>query len=274
MYGEFEEEKKMKSVQKVSQSSKKNSKSVPSARSPKRKPDDIVSIERAWDKYLDREWLSALDESVFMTRCRQGVASREMLRTYVRQQFHYSRHFTRYLSALLSNIVDEGDRRELVDNLFEEMGLGEFGAKPHSQIYRDMMKAMRVDPSEEPVFSGTQELIDTMLELCKGKNHLVGLGALCVAAEAIVPHMYSTIVHGFRANGEPEENLEFYLIHIEGDDEHAKTMRKIMDKEIARNPEALHDIHHGARLGIRARAKFFEDIAAAHAVGKRKLRVA
>lgn len=220
----------------------------------------IVEVERDWGRYLDSAWLESLSLTPFMVACRNGVASRAMLRTYVRQQFHYSRHFTRYLSALLSNIVDETDRRELVDNLFEEMGLGEFGAKPHSQIYRDMMKSMGVDPSEEPVFQGTQELVDTMLELCKGKNHLVGLGALCVAAEAIVPHMYSTIVHGFRAAGEPEENLEFYLIHIEGDDEHAKTMRKIMDKEIANNPDGIHDIHHGARLGIRARVKFFEDV--------------
>jgi pyrroloquinoline quinone (PQQ) biosynthesis protein C len=224
----------------------------------------IVSIERSWNKYLDPEWRNGLDETVFMQLCRSGKASKPMLHTYVRQQFHYSRHFTRYLSALLANVVDESDRRELVENLFEEMGLGEFGAKPHSQIYRDMMKSMRVSSEDEPVFAATQNLVDTMLELCSSKNHLVGLGALCVAAEAIVPHMYSTIVKGFRAIGESEKNLEFYLIHIEGDDEHAKTMRRIMDREIARSPDALHDIHHGARLGIRARIRFFEEIAAHH----------
>jgi pyrroloquinoline-quinone synthase len=240
----------------------------------KAKASGIVAMEREWDTYLDKAWLEALDGTEFMVRCREGSASRELLSTYVRQQYHYSGHFTRYLSALLSNVVNEGDRRDLVDNLFEEMGLGEFGAKPHSQIYRDMMKAMGVDPSEEAVFPGTQELVDTMLDLCKGKNHLVGLGALCVAAEAIVPHMYSTIVHGFRALGEPEANLEFYLIHIEGDDEHAKTMRRIMDEEVKRNPDALHDIHHGARLGIRARVKFFEGVADAHASGARRLRAA
>jgi hypothetical protein len=47
------------------------------------------------------------------------------------------------------------------------------------------------------------------------------------------------------------------MIHIEGDDEHAKTMRKIMDREIARNPDALQDIHPGERLGIKARIRFF-----------------
>jgi pyrroloquinoline quinone (PQQ) biosynthesis protein C len=224
----------------------------------------IVRIERAWGKYLDPKLLAELDETSFMQQCKGGVATKEMLHTYVRQQFHYSRHFTRYLSALLANVVDEGDRRELVDNLFEEMGLGEFGAKPHSLIYRDMMKSMGVRAEDEPVFEATQHLVETMLELCKGKNHLVGLGALCVAAEAIVPHMYSTIVRGFRAAGTPESDLEFYMIHIEGDDEHAKTMRKIMDREIARNPDALHDIHHGARLGIKARIRFFEEIARHH----------
>jgi hypothetical protein len=60
------------------------------------------------------------------------------------------------------------------------------------------------------------------------------------------------------------------MIHIEGDDEHAKTMRKIMDREIARNPDALHDIHPGARLGIKARIRFFEEIAQHHSDSSQK----
>ena len=227
-------------------------------------PKDIVRLDRAWNRYLHADWMKGLDNTTFMVRCREGRITRAELDTYVRQQYHYSRHFTRYLAALLANVGDEKDRRDLVENLFEEMGLGEFGSKPHSQIYRDMMAAMKVNPKDEPVFLATQKLIDTMLSLCADKNHLIGLGALCLAAEAIVPHMYSTIVHGFKAVGEAEKNLEFYAIHIEGDDEHAKTMRRIIDSELLKNPDAIHEIHHGARLGIKARIQFFEEISAHH----------
>ena len=230
---------------------------------------EIHQIDRGWKKYLHKEWLDGLDSTEFMTKCRTGKITKQELNSYVCQQFQYSRHFTRYLAALLANVVDEKHRRELVENLFEEMGLGDFGAKPHSIIYREMMKSMGVTADDEAINDATKNLVNTMLELCNNRSMMVGLGALCLAAEAIVPHMYSTIVAGFKNVGEPVKNLEFYNIHIEGDDEHAVTMRKIIEVELAKDPSLIHDLNYGARKAIAARVEFFKEISENHNRNKR-----
>lgn len=217
----------------------------------------IVQVGEGWSNYVKSSWIELLDRTPFLTRCREGIATRDELHTYVRQQCYYSRHFTRYLSALLANVIDENDRRDLVQNLFEEMGLGSFGRVPHSQIYREMMRTMGVRLEDEAPFAETDALIGTMFECSGSKRPMVGLGALCLGAEAIVPHLYSTIVNGFDAIGEPREHLSFFEIHIEGDDEHAVTMRRIILREIERDPSSRVDLEYGAARAISARVSFF-----------------
>src|SRR5271166_2873250 len=121
----------------------------------------IVRIDEHWSSFLRSSWIDALDDTPFLTRCREGAATRDELTTFVRQQCHYSRHFTRYLSALLANLTDEADRRDLVQNLFEEMGLGGLGNVPHAQIYRDMMRTMGVSLDDDPAYAETRALVDT-----------------------------------------------------------------------------------------------------------------
>jgi pyrroloquinoline-quinone synthase len=217
----------------------------------------IVQVDERWSPFLRASWIDALDSTPFLTRCRKGTATRDELTTFVRQQCHYSRHFTRYLSALLGNMTEEADRRDLVQNLFEEMGLGGLGNVPHAQIYRDMMRTMGVFLDEEPALAETQALVDTMFECCRSPRPMVGLGALCLGAEAIVPHLYSTIVNGFEAIGEPREHLSFFLIHIDGDDEHARTMQRIIVRELQQRPASRVDLEYGAALAIAARVQFF-----------------
>jgi pyrroloquinoline quinone (PQQ) biosynthesis protein C len=217
----------------------------------------IVAVGGSWASLLPEAWVHRLDRTAFLTRCRDGSVTRDELYSYVRQQCHYSRHFTRYLSALLANIVNDEDRRELVQNLFEEMGLGAFGSVPHSKIYADMMRQMGVRLEDEPPLGATQELIATMLECAGSCRPMVGLGALCLGAEAIVPHLYSTVVHAFEALGEPRAHLTFFDIHIEGDDEHAITMRRIILREIERDPSSRVDLEYGAARAIAARVAFF-----------------
>jgi pyrroloquinoline quinone (PQQ) biosynthesis protein C len=217
-----------------------------------------VSIDQSWDTLMKREWAQTLRHTAFLTRCRNGDATRVELRTFVRQQYFYSRHFTRYLNALLSNLPDERDRAALTQNLFEEMGLS--GGVPHTQIYRRMMLAMHVNADDGAVYPATQCLIDTMFDCARNSRPMVGLGALCLGAEAIVPVIYSDIVAGFEATGEPSENLEFFTIHIAGDDEHAITMRQIIYRELARDSASVLDLEYGAARAIGARISFFNAI--------------
>jgi len=209
--------------------------------------------------YIKQEWLDNLADTPFLTRCRTGKISRDELHVFVKQHRLYSRHFTRYLAALLSNIEDDHDRQELTRNLFDEMGLGDAGNRPHSMLYLDMMHNMGITPDENPLPS-TMRLIDTMLQCCKFPNYLVGLGALCLGAEGIVPYIYTMIVNSFLSMGESQENLQFFTLHIECDDEHAKTMYAIIEKELDKNQNASIDLNYGANRLIQARVDFFNGL--------------
>jgi pyrroloquinoline quinone (PQQ) biosynthesis protein C len=214
-----------------------------------------------WQGLFETEWLRSLDDAPFLARCRSSTASREELLAFVVQHYHYARNFTRYLVALMANLEREEDRLELASNLFEEMGFGHGPGVPHAELYRDMMSALGV-PHEgaAPPASETGELIRTMFECCRARDPMIGLGALCLGAEAIVPYLYSAIVRGFEAIGEPRERLHFFLLHIEEDDAHADTMRRIIVEELRRKPVSRVELEYGARRAIMARGGFFRAI--------------
>lgn len=209
--------------------------------------------------FIKQEWLDNLGESLLLKRCRTGEITKQELHKFIKQHQLYSRHFTRYLSALLANVIDEKDRLELTHNLFDEMGLGDAGKIPHSMLYRDMMVNMDIAPDIKPLPS-TLRLIDAMLQCCKSTNHLVGLGALCLGAEGVVPYIYSTIVEGLISIGESRENLQFFTLHIECDDDHAETMYDIIQREINKDKNAIIDLYYGADKLIQARIDFFNEL--------------
>jgi pyrroloquinoline quinone (PQQ) biosynthesis protein C len=216
-----------------------------------------------WLELLPKGSLEALDQTRFLTACRSGLVTRRELEIYLIQQHHYSRHFTRYLCALLSNLTAEEDRLALTENLFEEMGLGGLGEKPHSQIYREMLAALGLDPEMMPPLPETSALVTAMHRLCANPEPMLGLGALCLGAEAIVPHIYSQILTGLMSRGFEPEHLTFFPLHIDGDDDHALTMKAIIDRELAKHPEKKAALVEAAKECIAKRAAFFTGVSAA-----------
>jgi len=213
-------------------------------------------LQARWGLWLEPEWIDSLDATPFLTACREGTITLPELENFLSQQFFYSRHFTRYLCALLSNVINEGDRRELTENLVDETGMGKAGGVPHSVLYRDMMTNLGVDWTKQKPLPETLNLVQVMWESCRNPNPAVGLGALCLGAEAIVPHVYSQIVHGFESCGISAETLNFFNIHIACDDEHAVTMKNIIEREM-RGPEQFLTLRCAAARVISARARFF-----------------
>ncbi len=118
----------------------------------------------SYARILDDCWRS-LSDSLFLRRCRDGSITKCELDEFLIQQFHYSRHFTRFLCALLANLAHEPDRQLLTENLFEEMGLGEAGDVPHSLLYRQMLHALALEPKDSQPSAETSSLVSTMLRL-------------------------------------------------------------------------------------------------------------
>ena len=212
---------------------------------------------KGWEGLLNPDWIKEMDATPFLSRCRSGQVTIAELKEYLVQQYFYSRHFTRYLCALLSNMSDEEDRQALTENLVDEAGLGEVKGIPHSRIYRSMLDSFGLEPKVSKPLPETESLVKLMLLSCRDSDGAVGLGALCIGAEAIVPHLYGQIVKGFEANGFTKEQLHFFYLHMECDDEHSATMQKIILNRFA-DEVSLTKLGTSAQNLIKARTLFFE----------------
>ncbi|GAB2893772.1 TenA family transcriptional regulator [Microbulbifer echini] len=200
----------------------------------------------------------------FLKRCRDGSITMEELKIFLVQQGIYSRYFVRYLCAMMANLPSNKEVHELAENLMEELGLEPDSPKPHAEIYREMLEHFDLSLENAEILPGTQHLVDTMFQHCRDLRASSGLGALCLGAEALVPDLYSDIVAGFRACGVADEQLTFFLLHIECDDGHAETIRDIM-VEIGSKDASQLDVMLGAgRRLVQARQQFFDSIETAY----------
>ena len=198
-----------------------------------------MSIDDPLSQLVEKELIPRIAQSSFIKKCDNGTVAISELKAYVVQQYHYSRHFTRYLCALMSNLDDSEDLEILARNLCEELGYDEKDAISHRKLYLKMMNDLGVFPHIEPPFPETIYFVNNMMSCCRNNNSLVALTGLCLAAEAIVPYLYSKIIKGFKQYNIPDETLYFFKIHIECDDDHAIVMCEMIQKLLAKNPRDI-----------------------------------
>ena len=229
----------------------------------------IASIDPIWDGIIEKEWIQELDDSPFLTACRQGTILRSELDRFLTQHYFYSQMFTRYLCALMANLEDKSDIDALAENLCEELGLTDEHTVPHSKLYQKMLDQLSLNCNAQSVFPSTLELINSMFMHCKNQNPIYGLAALCLGAEAIVPHLYSQIILGFQAHGVPISSLKFLDLHVSCDDDHAITLKKIIEKYLkkyAHEKDYLDNIKQTGYELIQKRINFFDGLLESHQI--------
>lgn len=211
-----------------------------------------------WEPYLNKDLIKPLISSRFLSECNDSIDFK-CLKFFLEQHYHYSKHFTRLLCALLSNIDDNNDFRDLAGNLVEELGLTKQHEISHIVLYENMMHEYAVSKAS-PVFPGTKEFIDKMFHYSKSHNPIQGLAALCLGAEAIVPLVYSSVMNAFLSHQCKKETLIFFSIHIECDDAHAAIMKRILEKYLAKSPSALYIVHDVVKDVIAARVRMLDGL--------------
>ncbi|MFT4100471.1 MAG: iron-containing redox enzyme family protein [Burkholderiaceae bacterium] len=205
--------------------------------------------------------IQRLSSHPFLIACREGRASHDSLKALLVQQGLYSTHFTRYLCALMANLPSNDQVFELAENLFEELGFAPDSPTPHYILYREMLSAFSLSLEEGIPTAGTRHLIDTMYAHCRERDPAIGLGALCLGAEGLVPALYADFVKGFEALGADAATLRFFHLHMACDDEHAETLARLMVELVERSPDALARIVAAGEALVDARWAFLDDIA-------------
>jgi pyrroloquinoline-quinone synthase len=165
----------------------------------------------------------------FYQRWTHGTLSREELRDYAAQYFHYAMAFPTFISAMHANTDDLETRQMLLENLIEE----ERGTENHPELWLRFCESLGLD--RDTVRSGapneaTRHLIDTMKSLAREGALHEGLAAL-YAYESQIPAVAKAKIDGLaKWYGISEDrDIAFFSVHMEADVAHSATSREILN---------------------------------------------
>ena len=186
------------------------------------------------------------------------------LRDYAHHYRAYSSGFVGYLDAVIGKLENPEHREVILENLEEEQGdptSNKLEERPHVEIFADF--ARRVGADEE--FAASNSPCDTALiwrdlfdQKCKSEIAGVGLGAMGLATEYIVPTVYPYFVKAIdeHSSFDAETSL-FFRLHVECDDGHGEDIARVT-KEVAEDVTQRESIRFGTLSALNLRAAFWD----------------
>ncbi len=159
--------------------------------------------------------------------------------TFFLAQFaKHIRVFTAALAALLGNSPDIRSRFVLFDNLYEEMGRGDF-RQCHYMLYLRMLESLGVreaDIDRLPHLYAIELLNDELFQAVTRKPFAVGLTWLGLGGELTIPNNFPYMVDAIRrAFPEREVDWQFFERHGGRDQMHADDANIVLAMYIDRH---------------------------------------
>lgn len=182
-----------------------------------RQIDDIVRQHRMLDHPFYQAW-------------NMGALSRDALREYAKQYYHFVQAFPTLVSATHANTPHLPVRQELLENLIEE----ERGAGNHPGLWMTFTESLGVSKSEasasEPL-PETREAIAALRSLTRDGSYLEGVSAL-YAYESQIPEVAATKIDGLKKyyGISDERSLSFFTVHRQADVAHSGGERNILEQ--------------------------------------------
>ena len=169
-----------------------------------------------------------------------GKLNRRILGEWVKQQYHFVRHFSEWIAAVYANCPHQDVQHFLLENVTEEEGLvGMGGAAPvrHSDLLLEFGETCGM-PRETVLNAQLNgELLPETLGLqswCtvqSRKPFVEALSGLLIGLESQVPRIYSkTTPPLLEKYGFSEDEVTFFSIHILADVEHGEKGFEIVEK--------------------------------------------
>jgi pyrroloquinoline quinone (PQQ) biosynthesis protein C/quercetin dioxygenase-like cupin family protein len=191
--------------------------------------------------------------------CRAGLLTKEDFKHVFGQYYRYSKNFTRYLTALMTNCESDYYRSRLSENLWEEGG----GADPderHAELFRRFLRqALGVDPDAIQYQSFANDFFHQYLEFCRNSSALAGSAFLSLGTEGLISRLYGYFCEGLLKAGIEEKELVFFRLHMECDDEHAVTLAELM-RSFSGEPGWFEQCKAAIDHALNIRRQFLEDV--------------
>ncbi|HEV7238116.1 MAG TPA: CADD family putative folate metabolism protein [Thermoanaerobaculia bacterium] len=197
----------------------------------------------------------------FYQRWTDGTLTREELRDYAGQYFHYAMAFPTFISAMHQQTEDIVVRQMLLENLIEE----ERGAENHPELWLRFCESLGLD--REEVKAGiandaTRGLIATMKSLARDGALHEGLAAL-YAYESQIPAVAKAKIEGLAQNYaiSADRDVAFFRVHMDADVMHSETSRSIL-RDLCDTPEKTAAADAAAKRTLDALYGFLDSVTA------------
>jgi pyrroloquinoline-quinone synthase len=169
--------------------------------------------------------------------------------------------FTNYLERLLIRSPDSETKLWLAKVLVDEYGEGSEG-KDHATMYSHFLQAAggdltHVRTSQLPV--PAYEFITTHWKMIAERPFWEGLGAVGPGHEWAIPKMFSAVIPGLRTAGFTEEEIAYFTLHVEQDEDHGLWLEQALAR-YATTSERQAEIRRGALASLEARRKFWSGV--------------
>lgn len=157
-----------------------------------------------------------------------GKLSREALREYAKQYYHFVQAFPTFLSATHANTPQLSVRQDLLENLIEE----ERGDGNHPGLWMCFAEALSVTEEQAratELLPETSESIDMFRSITRDRSYLEGVAAL-YAYESQIPEVAKVKIDGLRKfyGITDERALSFFTVHEKADVYHSRSERSIL----------------------------------------------
>ena len=163
------------------------------------------------------------DNRPFIQDFAQGRVPKENLARFAASYCFQVDQFKRFVAQVYANAEPRDVRDLMLENLWEEHGEGEDG-RDHTALVAKFARALGAEIGDiydvEPIRESRQ-WVDRILNVCRDEDFVVGLAAISFGIEfrtqtmAFLGQIYQ------EQYGLSEDDLEFFFMHLEADEEHA-----------------------------------------------------
>tara|TARA_B100001540_G_C15816097_1_gene647532 strand:+ start:3858 stop:4799 length:942 start_codon:yes stop_codon:yes gene_type:complete len=220
-----------------------------------------LCIEALNHKAVNHEYLKKMNQVAFKNK-------KMILRDYASQYSYYSSKFVIYLKNVINQLDNKKHKKILSENYLEEFGNPKskvFEHLPHKkmfEIFSNEVGATTEYKKKNGSCLTSRVWGDLFNQKCKSKLPGVGIGAIGIGTEFIIPHIFSSILSFVKS----EKSLSykcsyFFELHTKSDIKHSNTLINCIE-EIAENKLAREGLRFGAISALNLRKAFWDNMLA------------
>jgi pyrroloquinoline-quinone synthase len=182
-----------------------------------------------------------------------GKLNRRILGEWVKQQYHFVRHFSEWIAVVYANCPHQEVQQFLLENVAEEEGLigsGDFKPVRHTELLIEFAEICGMKRAEILAAEVKGELLPELLGLrswCTVQSRrpfIEALPGLLIGLESQVPGIYrKTMPPLIEKYGFAEDELAYFTLHIVADVDHAEKGYGIVEKYATTTEQQATAVH-------------------------------